>query len=175
MHLETERLLIRDWRREDVEAAFSIYGDPEVMRYVGNGKPFESLDYMRKVIDRMIEKYRDQKLGVWAVELRETGELIGAGFLTAVPDGSDIEVGYHFGKPWWGNGYATETTKALVRYGFEEAGLNKIVGLTYPENIPSQRVLQKAGLTHEGQASYMDLTLEFFVLENSSAHWQEKV
>lgn len=167
MRLETERLIIRDWSPEDAVAAFAIYGDPEVMRYVGNGKPFESLEQTKEILGRIIARTKDQPLGFWAVENKPTGELIGGALLQDLPDHSDVEVGYHLGKPWWGKGYATELSTALVRYGFDTLKLNKIVGVTYPENLPSQRVLTKSGLSHVGSSLYADIPVERFEAQKS--------
>ena len=165
MHLETERLIIRDWRLEDADAAFAIYGDPEVMKYVGTGQPYDSMEQARLSIRRSIARDKDKPFGFWAVEDKESGELIGGGLLKFLPDHSDVEVGYHLGKKWWGKGYGTEIAQALVRYGFEMLNLEKIVGVTYPENIASQRVLEKAGLIHVGSSTYVDIPVELYVLE----------
>lgn len=165
MLLETDRLRIRDWRIEDAEAAHRIYGDPEVMRYVGSGVPNDSIEKTRLGLRRAIARDANQPLGFWAAELKDSGELIGGALLKYLPDHSDVEVGYHLGQQWWGQGYATEIAQALVRYGFETVGLEKIVGVTYPENIASQRVLEKAGLIHMGESLYVDIPVELFVLE----------
>lgn len=165
MRLQSERLLIRDWTLEDVPAAFEVYGDPEVMRYVGSGVADESLEKTRMGIRRTIARDKDKPLGFWAVELLESREVIGGALLKHLPDRSDVEVGYHLGRKWWGQGYATEIATALLRYGFEQLGLEKIVGVTYPENVASQNVLQKAGLVHVGDTIYVDTPVELFVLE----------
>jgi ribosomal-protein-alanine N-acetyltransferase len=168
MYLETERLIIRDWRLEDAAAAFSVYGDPEVMRYVGTGQPHESLEQTRVSLRRSILRDKDKAMGFWAIDLKMTGELIGGGLLKYLPDHSDVEVGYHLGKKWWGKGYATEIARALVKYGFEGLNLQKIVGVTYLENVPSQRILEKAGLAHQGSTTYVDIPVELFVLERAA-------
>ena len=85
MHLETERLIIRDWRLEDANVAFTIYGDPEVMRYVGTGQPFASLEQTRETLGRIIERDKDQPMGFWAVDDKTTGQLVGGGLLKYLP------------------------------------------------------------------------------------------
>lgn len=165
MHLETERLVIRDWRLEDAESAFSIYGDPEVMRFVGTGQPYESLEQTRLSLRRIILRDADKPLGFWAVEDKTSGELVGGALLKYLPDHSDVEVGYHLGRRWWGSGLATEVARALVQYGFEQVGLERIVAVTYPENLASRRVLEKAGLIHMGSGTYVDIEVETFALE----------
>ena len=165
MHLESERLIIRDWTVEDAPAAFEVYGDPDVMQYVGRGAPDESLEMTRIGLRRAMLRDKDKPLGFWAVELRDTGELIGGALLKFLPDHSDIEVGYHLGKKWWGQGYATEIAQTLVQYGFEHLSLEKIVGVIYLENVASQRVLEKAGLIHVGSTTYVDIPVELYVIE----------
>jgi ribosomal-protein-alanine N-acetyltransferase len=166
MRLETERLLIRDWKIEDAEAAFAIYGDPEVMRYVG--PMMQSLEQARASLGRIIARHEGKPLGFWAAETREGSELVGGALLNYMEQGQDIEVGYHLAKKWWGHGLATELATALVRYGFGELQLDKIVGVTYPDNIPSRRVLEKSGLLHLGSAKYVDIDVEMYSLNRSN-------
>lgn len=168
MLLETERLRLRDWTVEDAEQAFTIYGDPEVARFLGTtGQPMPSVDKLRENLGKRIEKTQGQDMGFWALELKDTGELIGGALLQLLPDESDVEVGYHLGKRHWGQGYATEIASRLVRYGFEEVGLKRIVGVTYPQNKASMRVLEKSGLSHRGQSKYGEVDVELFVVERA--------
>ena len=151
---------------EDAEDAFTIYGDPEVARYLGTtGQPVPNVEKLRENLAKRIEKTKGQTMGFWALELKGTGELIGGALLQPLPDESDVEVGYHLGKRHWGKGYATEIASRLVRYGFEDLGLKRIVGVTYPQNKASMRVLEKSGLTHRGQSKYGEVDVELFVAE----------
>jgi [ribosomal protein S5]-alanine N-acetyltransferase len=165
MRLETDRLIIRPWTMEEADAAFAIYGDSEVMRYVGDGRPSPDIETMRASLAKLIERDRGKQLGLWALEKRDSGEVIGSGLLKPLPDNSDIEVGYHLAQKWWGQGYATEAATALVEYGLSNVGLSRIVGVTYPENVASQRVLTKAGLVHKGKSRYGEIEVELFVIE----------
>jgi ribosomal-protein-alanine N-acetyltransferase len=166
MLLETERLRLRDWTLEDAEHAFAVYGDPEVARYLGTtGQPVPSLEKMRESLTRIMDRSNGKPMGFWALELKEGGELVGGALLQPLPDESDVEVGYHLGKAHWGKGYATEIASRLVRYGFEEVGLKRIVGVTYPQNKASMRVLEKSGLSHQGQSKYGEVDVELFVVE----------
>lgn len=164
MRLQTERLLIRDWTIADSEAAHAFYSDSEVMQYLGSGRANHSLEQTRLSLRRAIAK--DEKpLGFWAVELVETGEVIGGAILKWLPDRTNIEVGYHFGKAWWGQGFGTELATALVGYGFAQLPVERLVAVTYPENTASQRVLEKVGLFHTGETTYNDIPVELFVIE----------
>lgn len=165
MRLETERLIIRPWTMDDVEAAFTIYGDPEVMRYVGTGQAVPDLESMTDRLGKIIARDHGKPYGLWALERKQDGIVIGGGLLKALPDESDIEVGYHLAKAWWSQGYATEAARRLVQYGVDDLQLKRIVGVTYPENKASMRVLEKAGLVHQGLSKYLDIDVEFFILE----------
>ena len=88
--------------------------------------------------------------GLWAVELRETGAVIGAAGLGHLEDGPEVEVGYRFLKRHWGNGYATEAARVSIDFGLDELGLNEIVAVTLSTNLASRRVMEKCGLAFVG-------------------------
>ncbi len=95
-----------------------------------------------------------------ARSLKETGELIGdAGLYLVQGVGPEVEVAYHLGKQWWGQGYATDAASACLRFGFQECGLTEIIAICYPEHAASRRVMEKAGMTFVGPARYYDLDL----------------
>ena len=163
--LETERLVIRRWTPADAEAAFAIYGDPEVTRYLGGSGPDATVEQTRATLERVIAREaRTPGLGFWAVEEQGSGRLVGGALLQPVDETPEIEVGYHFARSAWGHGYATEVTRALIRYGFETHGLTRIIGLVFPENHASRRVLEKAGLTYEGRGSYFGHELDVLAI-----------
>lgn len=162
--LETDRLLVRPWTIDDGEAAFAILGDPEVTRYLGDtGAAFPDLAHTNRWLERIQLAYpRWNGLGSWAVVEKATGEVIGGGGLLELEDGPDVEVFYHFRRSNWGNGFATEFTRALIPYAFQITALPRIVGLSYPENIASQRVMTNAGMTHIGRRFAYGADLEYF-------------
>jgi RimJ/RimL family protein N-acetyltransferase/uncharacterized protein YndB with AHSA1/START domain len=155
--LATSRLLIRRWTLDDAPAAFAMFSDPEVMKYVGDGRPVPSLEAMREGLGRRVERYESERLGSWAVVLRETEELVGGGALNVVEDGPEIEVAYQLGRRAWGKGYATEAARALLGHGFDALGLDRVIGITYPENLASRRVLEKIGMTYQGAGGYFGI------------------
>ncbi len=168
--LETERLVVRRWAPDDAEVAFAIYGNPEVMRYVGTGHAHPSVEHTQAVLARVIARYAEQPgLGFWAVDEKASGRLVGGAALLPLPGDADappeIEVAYHLAHVAWGQGYATEIARACVRYGFERLGLKRIIGLVYPENAASRRVLEKAGLAWEGRDHYFGHELDRFACE----------
>jgi RimJ/RimL family protein N-acetyltransferase len=94
---------------------------------------------------------------VWAVVERETDALIGHCGLRYLEDTSDVELLYGLGRRFWGRGVATEAGRASLGYGFEQAGLSRIVALAKPENAASRRVMEKLGMTFEGEAHHFGL------------------
>jgi ribosomal-protein-alanine N-acetyltransferase len=131
-----------------------VFGDPDVMRFIPRGAS-PSLERTRATIERFIAHEREQGFGLWAVELKETGELIGdAGLFLVEGTGPEVEVAYHFGKKSWGQGYATEAAVACIDFGFRECGLTEIIAICYPEHVASRRVMEKAGMTYAGEAQY---------------------
>ena len=157
MRLTTPRLEIRRWRLDDVPAAFAMCSDPEVMRYVGDGRPVPNLEAMREFVARRIGRYETDRLGSWAITLRETGEVIGGGALAVVEEGPEIEVAYQFARAAWGKGYATEAARALLDHGFDALGLTRVIGITYPANLASRRVLEKTGMVYQGVGGYFGI------------------
>jgi RimJ/RimL family protein N-acetyltransferase len=165
MHLETERLLIRPWTHADLDAAWAMYGDAEVMRYVGTGQPVATREELGPRLDRLITLERPAPQGHWPVEIKATGEVVGGCAILAIADSDDVEVAYHFAKHAWGKGYATEATRALVEYAFANSDLPRLVGVTYPQNAPSQRVLLKAGFMSVGRSMYHEIEVERFEIK----------
>ena len=147
MRLTTERLVLRPPTLEDLDAWHAIYLDAEEVWY---GAPRSSFDENRQKLERQIEHHERHGFGMGAVDLRSTGETIGAAGLQHLDGGPEIEVGYRFLKGHWGQGYATESAQASIAYGFDEVGLDRIVAVALPENTASRRVLEKCGLTEIG-------------------------
>jgi len=181
MFFETERLIVRPWTVDDAEAAFRMYSDVEVMRYLGRdgaAQVVQSLDEQRERLAKQIERYATiPELKGWvagAMELKSTGEIVGTSLLKPLPDGNevitgDIEVGWHLAKAHWGHGYATESGAGAIRYGFEEKGLDLIHAVVYTENLASRRVMDRLGMKHQGQTDrYYGITVEHYTIERPS-------
>lgn len=174
---KTPRLIIRPWTLEDAGAALRMYGDREVMRYLGRDRPgvvIESLEEMRERLGRAIERYLNSPKGYVyaAVALRESGEVIGTALLKSLElsNGSasedEIEIGWHFARAHWGKGFGTELGAALVKHGFGRLGLTELHAVAYHENVASLRIMQKIGMTHlESTDRYYGVTLEHYVIQ----------
>ena len=147
--LETERLALREWKPEDAEALFVMFGDAEVMRYVDIGKPW-AFERVREWIGRLQGSYATRGFSRWAVVERDGGLPVGScGFVT-LPGSGEIDFGYMFRRDRWGLGYASEGTPAVLRHGFERYGFAEVVASIAPENDASRRVLEKLGFVYRG-------------------------
>jgi RimJ/RimL family protein N-acetyltransferase len=163
--LATQRLALREFRSGDAENLYRLNRDPRVMRYIGDGS-IGTRASAAAAISRTRKHYRNYPgLGVWPAEERASGAFIGWFCLKYIPATVEVELGYRLVPRSWGRGYATEGARALVRYGVDVLGLYRILGLTHPDNLASQRVLQKAGLLDAGWGHYYDRDLRLFVAD----------
>jgi len=152
--IETERLRIRMFTPDDLDVLCSIYGDPDVMRYL-SGHPLsreEVEDWMRSWADQ----WNNLGFGWWGLELKSSGELIGHCGLQFIHNTRDIEIAYALAKSWWGKGLAPEAARAGLRYGFEVLNFDRIYALSEPPNIASQNVMKKIGMKFDKVAYYKD-------------------
>ena len=147
MRLTTERLVLRPPTLDDLDAWQAIYVDAEEVWY---GEPRSSLDENRGKLERQIAHFAEHGFGMCAVDLAASGETIGAAGLQHLEGGPEVEVGYRFLNGHWGQGYATESARASVAYGFDEVGLERIVAVALESNVASRRVLEKCGLREIG-------------------------
>jgi RimJ/RimL family protein N-acetyltransferase len=166
--LATSRLLMRQFTLDDVDALYRIMNEPDMMRYFPTPTAPER-ERVERLVARQIDHWRVHGHGWWAVTLPDRGQFIGWCGLQYLPETDEVEVGYLFDRPQWGKGLATEAAKASVAYGFQVHNLPFIVGLTHPDNIASQRVLQKSGLHYTGVAHYFNMTCHRFSMPNPAA------
>jgi ribosomal-protein-alanine N-acetyltransferase len=146
--LETDQLLLREYVEDDAEAFFKLNSDPEVLRFVPD-KALLNVEQARQIlIDHPIADYRKYGFGRGACILKSTGENIGFAGLKYLEELGEVDVAYRLMPAHWGQGLATETALASVRFGFADLGLKRIIGLVMPENVASVRVLEKAGLRY---------------------------
>jgi ribosomal-protein-alanine N-acetyltransferase len=146
--LLTERLRIRAFEPDDLNALHEVYGDPEVTRWI---PPYPTLEHTRRALDLHVAAARAGRPAFWAVVERSSGDLIGDAGLAPLDGGPDLELGYTLGRRWWGRGYATEAASACVAEAFGPIGAGRVVALIRPENVASIAVAEKLGLAHEGR------------------------
>jgi RimJ/RimL family protein N-acetyltransferase len=137
------------------------------MRYIGSrgGTPEQIVERVRQRIDA-----DHGPLGWWLIEDSADGGFRGVAALLPMPDGVDVELAYRLARAAWGRGIATEAATALVEQAFARAGLPRIVGVTFPENAASQRVLEKVGFRYDGMADYRQFQVAHFTL--TAERWQ---
>ena len=149
--LETERLVLRRFTEADLDNLFDLDGDPEVMRFLTGGKPTPREVIRNETLPRILHYYeRFAGLGFWAVNEKSTGDFLGC-FEFRPPEGGgpdEVELGYRLRKSAWGRGCATEGARALIRKGFAELGVRRVVAQAMAVNTASRRVMEKVGLTH---------------------------
>ena len=168
-NLETSRLLLRPWTHDDAPRLLDLMSRLEVVRWLGDGGPrlMADLDEARERIDRYAARSTPAPLGVWAVEVRETGHIAGTALLVALPnppdpDRWDVEVGWHLHPDSWGHGYATEAAAAELDHGFAH-GLAEVHAVTHLGNDASQRVCARLGMTDEGVVhQWYDIDLQHY-------------
>ncbi|MFF0223675.1 GNAT family N-acetyltransferase [Streptomyces sp. NPDC004629] len=150
--METARLVLRRWRDEDLEPLAAVNADPEVMRWIGDGSTRDTAQTLAG-IEAMERQWEANGFGLFAVEVRSTGELAGFTGLSVpeyLPEVMPaVEVGWRLGRRSWGQGFASEAAAAAVRFGFRECGLERIVGITQVGNGASERVMTKLGMRLE--------------------------
>ena len=148
--VHTERLLLRGWRDHDLEAFAALNADPEVMQHFPALMTREESDAF---IGRQLEAWGANGLGLWAVERCVDGVFIGFTGLTRPRFEAHftpaVEVGWRFARHAWGQGYATESARAALAYGFETLGLDEIVSFTSPSNVRSWRVMERLGMRRD--------------------------
>jgi RimJ/RimL family protein N-acetyltransferase len=149
VHLETERLLLRRFTAADVDNLWELDSDPAVMRYLTGGTPTPRDVITQEILPRFLRSYeRRDGCGVWAAIEKSSGAFLGW-FSFRSREGTspdEVELGYRLRRAAWGKGHATEGARALIRTGFKELGVRRVVAATYEDNIASRRVMEKAGL-----------------------------
>ena len=148
--LRTERLVLREWRDEDLEPFAALNADSEVMRFMPK---LLSRDECATRIQNIRDHFRDHGFGLWAVEVRDVTPFVGFVGLSIprfeMPFTPCVEIGWRLAREAWGQGFAIEAARAAVAFGFHELGLQEIVSFTVPENVRSRRVMERLGMTHD--------------------------
>jgi len=148
--LETDRLILRRFTMDDVDNLAVLDADPDVMRFVNGGMPTSSEEIENEVLPAFLGYYqRYPGYGFWAAIERSSGEFLGWFHFRPGPGAAldQAELGYRLRKSAWGKGYATEGSRALIRKGFTEFGVQCVTAEAMAANEASRRVMEKAGLT----------------------------
>lgn len=157
--VETERLLLRGSIDGDVEAWAALFEDPDVRQYLPK--------FTQSIRERaaLHVQWNDasweeepQTAVTWLIALKQTGQLIGRCGCGTLEGSNEAEVIYTLGKPYWGHGYGTEATRAVIRYSLEHFPWDPITACIFPANVGSRRVLEHLGFVYERDVDYIERT-----------------
>jgi RimJ/RimL family protein N-acetyltransferase len=167
--LVTERLTLRTFRAEDAAPYAAMCADPEVMRYLGEGRTLTPAEAWRQMA-MILGHWRLRGYGLWAVEERATGALLGRlGFFN--PEGwPGLELAWALRREAWGKGYATEGARRALAHAFTEMGQPRVISLIHPRNVASIRVAERLGQTLEDRTELYGH--EVLVYGIDRARWQ---
>jgi RimJ/RimL family protein N-acetyltransferase len=152
-HIETPRLILRGFEEQDLDAYAEMCADPEVMRYLG-GKTLSRADSWRNMAMIMGHWYW-RGYGLWAVEERQSGEMIGRIGCWQPEGWPGLEIGWTLRRAYWGKGFAKEAGKASMDYAFEKLGQSHVISIIRPENIASRKVAEKLGEKPEREIEFL--------------------
>jgi RimJ/RimL family protein N-acetyltransferase len=172
LRLQTDRLLIRDWEQDDVDAALEIYGSADVAPWLSPAiDEVPDAASMRLLLQAWIEAQPNLVVpaGRWAVVNREDGEVVGALLIRLLPPyEEDLEIGWQLRPSAWGHGYATEAGRALMRWAFTEAKVDELFAVARPNNKRAIATARRLGMEWVGETDkYYDLTLQVYRLRAS--------
>ncbi|MEM7282607.1 MAG: GNAT family N-acetyltransferase [Pseudomonadota bacterium] len=165
--ITTDRLRLRAFEANDLEAFSSICSNPKVMQYIGDGKVLTKKDAWADVA-YFLGHWGLRGYGVWGVELISTGELIGRiGFIN--PEGwPGFELSWLLGEDYWGNGYATEGAASALSYAFNELKQTHVISLIYPQNQASIRVAERLKQSLESETEIYAKRVLVYGIESPS-------
>ncbi|MEK3887501.1 GNAT family N-acetyltransferase [Bacillus sp. FSL K6-3431] len=148
--LETERLILRKITMADVDDIYK-YGSNEVVSKYVTWDTHRSIMETKEFVAFVLSQYENKKVAPWGMEYKENGKLLGTiDFVSWQPNHHRAEIGYVLSQAYWGKGLTTEAAKEIIRFGFEKMELTRIQARCLVENVGSQRVMEKVGMSFEG-------------------------
>ncbi len=172
--IETERLIFRPFTEEDLPTLVEQRSDPDVNRYLG-GPARQNAEALATRLKFYMDCYDKFGFGSCAMLWRETGEMIGTAGIQPLEDTGEIEVGYSIIKPYWGLGIGTEAAKGWMEYGFNTAGLERIVAVAVEENTASRRIMEKLGMTYEKTEVHYGEPCAFYAISKEEFFKHNKI
>ena len=146
-NLETERLRLRWFTHDDLQIMFVLGSDPDIIRYAESEPARDLEDAKQRLEEGPLSDYEKYGYGRFAVELKETGKVIGFCGIKYIPEIGLPEVGYRYLSEYWGRGIGTEAARVCVDFARDDLEIKKLIALILPENIGSIRVAEKLGMT----------------------------
>jgi len=166
--IATERLLLKQFSMEDLDAYARIMGDHEVGKWFPNGEGYARQQAERS-LHSILDHWSSQGYGIWAIKTKE-GVLLGRCGLNLITETSEVEVDFVVARSFWGKGFATEAARAVLTYGFEVLKLETIIALTKPENAAARRVMEKNGMRYVKEAEYWGITCAYYEISKTEYH-----
>jgi RimJ/RimL family protein N-acetyltransferase len=170
--LDTERLVMRGFREDDLDEMAAISADPEVTKWVGDDNGLSREDTWRRMA-YWVGHWELRGFGQWALIERETGRLVGRAGLLRPEAWPGLEVGWLVAREHWGRGFAPEAGRGAIEWAREELGADHVISLIEDANERSARVAEKLGMTVEGRTRIVNDQFEVRIfgmdLETSSA------
>src|ERR1035437_6744901 len=161
--LETDRLTFRRLTPDDLPWLIEMRSPEPVNRYLG-GTTMQNPKALAKRLKFYISCYEKFGFGLSAMGLKATGEMIGTSGLQPLEDTGEIEVGYNLAEKYWRQGYGYECAMGWLKYGFEECGLERIVAVSYPENIASWKIMEKCGMRYGKNELHYGMDCVFYAM-----------
>lgn len=167
--LATPRLVLRPFVSNDLDDLVTMDNDDRVMRYLASGLTGRSREQCARALDAMMARHEERPgYGLLHASRRDDGAFVGGCGLFPLPGTDDTELAYRLPHACWGHGYATEMARAVLAHAFSALRLPRVVGVTWPENVPSQRVLEAIGFVAQGEAEHYGRRMRAFVAGNPS-------
>ncbi|MFA9432276.1 GNAT family N-acetyltransferase [Egicoccus sp. AB-alg2] len=166
--LLSERLRLRGWRPSDVEALRRIYGDPQTMRFIGDGSTMPP-DRAWHAVAALLGHWELRGYGMWAVTERSTGEVLGRVGLYHPEGWPGIELGWLLDRSRWGEGLATEAARLAAAWAWETLELDRLIHLIQPDNLASVRIAQKLGASLDHRLNLDGVDVDVYALARPTA------
>ena len=165
---ETERLLVRRVAPDDFDGLLALYTDPDVMLFSPKG-PLPAVE-VRAWLDRNLDSYASWGFGMYAVVLKDEGfaGVCGINRFDDVEGRLEFEIGFRIAKRHWNRGITTEAASAVRDHGFAELGLERLVSLVNPLNVPSVRVAEKVGMALDGPVRFLGMDLHCYAIHRDT-------
>lgn len=163
---ETERLIVKKLVPEDLPWLIELRTPDAVNRYMG-GPELQNPEALAARLPFYLECHEKYGFGFSTMTLKITGEMIGTSGLQPLGDTGEIEVGYNLAEKYWRQGFGYECAYAWLKYGFEVAGLDRIVAVAHPENRGSWRIMEKCGMRYERNVFHYGMECVYYAIESS--------
>lgn len=162
--IETPRLILRGWEARDLEPYAEMSADPEVMRFIGDGRVLDAAQSWREVALH-VGHWALRGYGQWALERKEDGASVGRAGLWNPPGWPGLEVGWKLARVVWGNGYATEAGEAAIAWAWENLDEPRLISLIQPGNERSIQVAERLGMRQVEPATVQGQTAIIFAID----------